>query len=112
MSKCIKCEWKNNGRVIVNPDGQVWPCCYLSNHAYKYDITNQNNIYEKEKKSKNNHIMKDYFENKNDNNIFTKSLDEILSSKWFNETLPKSWENYEDAYYKCKKYCTVEKKDD
>ena len=38
MTNCIECEWKNNNRVIVNPDGQVWPCCYLSNLAYKYDI--------------------------------------------------------------------------
>ena len=55
--------------------------------------------------------MKEYMENKNEYNIFNKPLDQILKSKWFDETLPKSWENYDDAYYKCKRKCTIEKDD-
>jgi|TARA_E500000318_G_scaffold51505_1_gene48190 hypothetical protein len=111
MSKCISCEWKNNEVVIVNPDGQVFPCCYLSNLAYKYDITKDDRLYKTENENKNKHIMKEYMENKNEYNIFNKPLDQILKSKWFDETLPKSWENYDDAYYKCKRKCTIEKDD-
>jgi len=110
MSKCISCEWKNDELVIVNPDGQVFPCCYLSNMAYKFDNTDIEELY-KGKESKNKHIMKKYMDNKDDYNIYKNPLSKILKGKWFDETLPQSWENYDNAYYKCKKYCTVNKDD-
>ena len=30
----IQCEWLKDNRVLVNPDGQVWPCCYLGNVGF------------------------------------------------------------------------------
>ena len=109
MTNCIECEWKNNNRVIVNPDGQVWPCCYLSNLAYKYDINDDDRLYKTENDGKNKHIMREYMEHKDEYNIFKKPLDKILESKWFSDTLPNSWKNYDNAYYKCKRFCTVKK---
>ena len=43
----ITCEWAKDERYVVNPDGQVWPCCYLCNNVFKHgrDLTHQP-IYE------------------------------------------------------------------
>lgn len=109
MSKCIECDWKKNGIVTVNPDGQVWPCCYLGNVTYMYDIKDENDEWDKDNNKKNKHILKEYMETKDDYNIQKKPLKQILQTKWFKETLPNSWKNYDDALYKCKQYCTVEK---
>lgn len=36
----IKCEWMEANRILINPDGQVLPCCFLANTIYMYDKTN------------------------------------------------------------------------
>ena len=101
MSKCISCEWKNNEVVIVNPDGQVFPCCYLSNLAYKYDITKDDRLYKTENENKNKHIMKEYMENKNEYNIFNKPLDQILKSNLtITKYIKSSMIDYDDVYKK------------
>ena len=35
MSIDIKCEWLSQDKILVNPDGQVFPCCYLANKYYR-----------------------------------------------------------------------------
>lgn len=37
----IKCEWMETKRLLINPDGQVLPCCYLANVVYMYDLMNK-----------------------------------------------------------------------
>jgi len=37
----IKCEWMETKRLLINPDGQVLPCCYLANVVYMYDTMNK-----------------------------------------------------------------------
>lgn len=32
----IRCEWMESKRVLINPDGQVLPCCFLANVVYMY----------------------------------------------------------------------------
>ena len=34
MNCTIKCQWGDKDKYLVNPDGQVFPCCYLSNVYY------------------------------------------------------------------------------
>ena len=36
--KKIICQWEKVDKVLINPDGQVFPCCYLSNPAYTAKI--------------------------------------------------------------------------
>ena len=37
MSKIV-CQWRENGnRYMVNPDGQVFQCCYLKRNLHKTD---------------------------------------------------------------------------
>tara|TARA_E500000318_G_C3562570_1_gene214140 strand:- start:1898 stop:2242 length:345 start_codon:yes stop_codon:yes gene_type:complete len=113
MSKCIECDWKKNGIVTVNPDGQVWPCCYLQNVAYYDQITNDPHRFSNNDPKKNKWIFKEYYDNKEDLNILNKPLEEILQHKWFTETLPKSWEDYDNTTLKqCRLNCTVEKKEE
>ena len=80
---CISCKWLNSRRVVVNPDGQVAPCCYLANLFFK----------------------KGYPYNKEEHNIFNKPLEEILGeSEWFNKELPESWDN--EPFEQCIDYCS------
>jgi len=93
---CISCKWLKKREVVVNPDGQVLPCCYLANGYYKNGP--------KYFSSKNN-TMVEYKEQEKEHNIFFKPLEDILKdSKWFNEQLPESWES-ETPIKQCVKFC-------
>lgn len=37
----VKCEWMETKRLLINPDGQVLPCCYFANVVYMYDKMNK-----------------------------------------------------------------------
>lgn len=79
----ISCKWLKERRVVVNPDGQVMPCCYLANRFYR----------------------EEYPYNKEEHNIFNKPLEEILGeSEWFNKELPESWDN--EPFKQCIKFCS------
>lgn len=78
----IVCEWMNqwkNSRLLINPDGQVLPCCYLANLIY----SNKNHAIHS--------LLEQYQDSAESYNIFNKELDEIIDGKWFQETLPNSW---------------------
>jgi hypothetical protein len=109
----IECEWKKEGRVQINPDGQVYPCCYLCNPHYKFLLGFKSNLTHKEHKDEHTqHIWDKYNDNKEKFNINNRSLEEILNDKWFTETLPKSWESEDTALVQCIEHCTVDKKDE
>lgn len=36
----IECQWMKSKRLLINPDGQVLPCCYFANVIYMYDKMN------------------------------------------------------------------------
>lgn len=113
MSKCIDCEWKKDKIVTINPDGQVWPCCYLQNFNYHMQVIKDEESHFEGNKKKNKWIFKEYYDNKDELNIFKKPLKEILQHKWFTETLPNSWKDYENTTLtQCRTHCTKEKKDD
>lgn len=120
----IKCRWQEQGRILVNPDGQVWPCCYLCNKAYKsenmgvYGPNNQvedmsqegENWYWEERDK----AMLEYKKNYHDLNLKNKSMEEIINHEWFVKTLPESWEKPETRITECRKFCELEEdeKDD
>ncbi len=85
----IQCEWLKDNRVLVNPDGQVWPCCYLGNVSFN-----------------NNHpIVKEYENKKDELNLFTNNnLCDIIQHDWFSKTLPNSW-NSENPIKQCVEFC-------
>lgn len=94
-SNCISCKWLELRKVLVNPDGQVLPCCYLANNYYQFGPQ----VF-------NGETMLEYKKQEKDNNIFLKPLEQILEeSDWFNDTLPESWLS-KNPVKQCVKYCS------
>ena len=92
----IKCKWQENNRVLVNPDGQVLPCCYLGNQHYTYNMKDNDKWQD---------VMKDYDDNKELYNIHSNTMENIISSEWFTKTLPESWEDESKLLWQCKRWC-------
>lgn len=90
----VFCQWKNLNKVNINYDGSVHPCCYFGN-----PYTSQNNSFFE------NEIIKKYESNKNELNIFSNTLEEILLHKWFDEDLKSSIKN--NPINACKRFCGV-----
>lgn len=124
QNKCnIKCEWMQTRRILVNPDGQVLPCCFFANVIYMYDrmgapdkwepkaeygISDQlmdvpRVAHETSKES----ILMDYYENRKEFNIFENDLEDILNSEWFQKTLPESWDDENKLSRQCKNFCQI-----
>lgn len=137
----IKCEWMDTKRLLVNPDGQVLPCCFFANVIYmygkmkdkgdKYALDKDDESIEKRvsrrkkfeekisakienqigdksiinSETKNDNVLMDYYENKEQYNIFDNSLENIINSEWFTKTLPESWDDETKAPRPCKVHC-------
>ena len=95
----ISCEWGALNKVVINPDGQVWPCCFFCNPTYKSQF-----VKGYDAKFKDNPVMKEYQKNKSTLNVFNNSLDKIINDKWYKKTLPDSWETNEPVN-QCIRYC-------
>ena len=101
-SKDIKnkiCPWANNNKIVINPDGQVLPCCYHANPYYKKEFTNEQTRLDNHKIYHN-----DYFKNPKDYNIFYTPLSEIINSNWYSKLLPESIES-DTPVVTCVKRC-------
>ena len=133
MACNIHCEWQRSRRAIVNPDGQVIPCCYLANTMYlgqtyklpqkviddgyyyedpsnyKYDEVEDQLVHTERvaASSYEKTIMTEYLDDKHLHNIFHTPLQDILESKWFTETLPQSWEDPDKTLWACKNFCST-----
>ena len=107
----IVCEWAEKNKFLVNPDGQVWPCCYLANPAFKRRVTRediQTKLTEDEwviLKKDDHPLMDKYIDNMDDLNINNKNIEEILTHEWFTKTLPNSW--LSNPHRQCKITCGV-----
>lgn len=101
----ILCKWKKEGRFLVNPDGQVYPCCYLCNSNYRFLSGNKEKMTDKETTQ---YIWDEYLDKKDKLNVKNNPLEKIIQDDWFTKTLPKSWENEETALVQCIEHCTVD----
>lgn len=100
LEKKISCRWQNTNRLVVNIDGQVYPCCYIVNTHYKSKFASMLTDIQ------NHPVMKEYENDKDHNNVFEKPLlDIIKESNWFNNTLPNSWSS-DNPIQQCKKHCS------
>jgi hypothetical protein len=92
----IKCKWLEDNRILVNPDGQVLPCCYLANNNW---VQKQKGI------TKEGVVMQEYNDNKEKYNIHTNNMKDIIDGEWFSKTLPDSWEDDTKTITQCKLWC-------
>lgn len=88
----IECLWKTRNTMLINIDGQVYPCCYLAN---------QNTM-----RGANQELMNIYNDNRDDLNVFNKTIDEINNHQWW-ELLEESWQDSDKTLRQCKRWCTV-----
>lgn len=96
--KKINCKWEIDNRVLVNPDGQVLPCCYFANSHFFNSITNkENNLVT-------HPLIKHYNQYKKSHNVFHNNLLDIIKSDWFRKKLPDSW-NSDSPVPQCSKHC-------
>lgn len=101
LDEKIKCRWAlPRNEVVVNPDGQVVPCCYHANSLYhQRQIQNENmDILRSE-------IYKEYLKDSKKYNVFYTPLSTILRSTWYTETLPKSFT--QNPVHQCVKNCSA-----
>ena len=94
----IVCQWReNNNRYMVNPDGQVFQCCFL-----KINFDDEDYFV------KGKHAWVDeYLDNKEKYNLKNKTMKEIVDDDLFAKKLPKTWVNIDTAPRPCQKYCKV-----
>jgi len=106
----IKCEWLEKEVAQVNPDGQVYPCCYLGNPHYRVLLGEKEAMvhrheYETDEEYENaKRVWDEYENNLEEFNLNNKTASEILESKWFTETLQESWKTF--PLWTCKKSCS------
>jgi len=122
MSK-THCKWiEDDEQMLVGPDGQILPCCYLSGffRSSIVPLKPRKESWENFDKVKDQlyyvelvnyevhteYLYKEYEKRKDKLNIFTNDLEDILSNEWFTKILPESWEDPKKIAGPCKKICT------
>jgi len=101
----ITCKWLESNRILVNPDGQVLPCCYLANVNWHIK---QEGISKEKAQTDVGLVMREYNDNKEKYNIHTNDMRDIINGEWFTKTLPESWKDETKTINQCKKWCGEE----
>jgi len=96
--KKITCKWENDNRILVNPDGQVLPCCYFANTHFFNATTNATNDLIRHP------IIQHYNQYKKSHNVFHNNLLDIIKNDWFRKELPDSWKSNKPVP-QCSKFC-------
>lgn len=92
----IICRWMKANKFLVNPDKQVFPCCYLANQGYKFKVTGKYNDIDMVAKGVHDvahPLMQSYYKNQEELNLENHSIEEVLTHDWFSKTLPESWDS-------------------
>jgi hypothetical protein len=117
---------EDDEQMLVSPDGQILPCCYLSGYFRidKMPIKSKEEIYDNLDNNfrkmedqlyyidlvnyevHNEYLYKEYEKRKDKLNIFTNDLEDILNDEWFTKILPESWESEYTIASPCKRICT------
>ena len=95
----IECSWAKKNKIVINPDGQVLPCCYLCNPYFEYQQSS-NEIYGHFMR---NELIKNYKEK--EFNVFHNNLLDIIAQQWFQKDLKESFTS-EQPLSQCVKNCT------
>ena len=103
-SECIVCRWAlPRNEIVINPDGQVLPCCYHANADFKRKNSSKEAAAAVERYM--GPWYKEYVENSSEYNVFEKPLSTIMNSNWFVKSLPESTVS-ENPISVCEKNCS------
>ncbi len=103
LEKQIVCRWSApRNEIVINPDGQVMPCCYHANaHMRGLMIKGQQMELHR------NEIYADgYNKDLKAHNVFHTPLSEILKSEWYTKTLPNSIKG-DNPVWQCVRQCST-----
>lgn len=95
----VKCKWLESGRIVINPDGQVVPCCFFANRLYTTKIF---------RAVPEGGILDNYNKAAEELNVFNQPIDKILQHNWFNQ-LYQSWNDSDKVSKICIKHCSNNK---
>ena len=115
------CKWLDEDeQILINPDGQVLPCCYLSmyftvgiepkkdKNTWEFDVIGDQ-LYRKDlvhNYVREGYLYKEYQKRKDKLNIFTNNLEDIILDEWFTKILQESWKSEDTIAGPCKRICT------
>ena len=111
---------EDDEQILVGPDGQVLPCCYLSGYFRAGNVSPkepntwdwdpvEDQLYHKDRvvyHVSSQYLYKEYKKRKDNLNLFTNDLEDILDNEWFTKILPESWEDPNKIASPCKRICT------
>jgi hypothetical protein len=101
-------------KFLINPDKQVYPCCYLGNQGYKFKVNDWYDdpaIIAKEPSDVTHPVMLNYNKNKDALNLENNSIQNILEHEWYTKTLPESWDS-DQPHRLCTLMCSENLTDD
>ena len=99
----ITCVWAQRNRIVINPDGQVLPCCYLCNTHYN----NKEGGPGYDDKFAESELMKKYKDK--EFNVFNKNLLDIIAQPWFKKELKDSFTSGKPLK-QCVTFCSKNKR--
>tara|TARA_B100000287_G_C20050865_1_gene550353 strand:+ start:47 stop:370 length:324 start_codon:yes stop_codon:yes gene_type:complete len=102
----IKCKWRENKQVLINPDGQVYPCCFLSNIDYFVKETNNNEKGYHYPMGPQTVVMTEYNKHKFKLNVKNNKMEDILKNDWW-KFLENSWNDSDKVDRRCVRYCSI-----
>lgn len=106
LSSTIVCRWAMpRNEVVVNPDGQIVPCCFHANSLYGGTASHKNGLAA----GPGSEHYKEYLDNAKAYNVFHTPLIEIMTSKWYTKTLPDSIKS-DNPIRICEKNCSSRNK--
>jgi len=80
----IICRHKVKGEIYIGANSRLWPCC----HLYDEDVAQKNNSIM--------HLLETVGHDFNDLNKY--SIEDILSSEWYETTLEESWNKFHSLH--------------
>lgn len=124
--KKIYCYWYERGELQINPDGQVFPCCFIANSMFvsktfgypkpgtlkrrgdlddiKFQLEEPESVAEWVPDR--DWVYSEYIENEKDLCLDNVPVDKIVNHEWYKK-LEKAREKWETAPLICKEHCTV-----
>lgn len=95
VTKTIKCKYIHEGEIFISAQQQMWPCCFLSDHAFK----NKENILGK---------LSEYSEDWN--SLKSQSINDVMQHPYYTKVLEESWNpSHNKHLQRCVRTCAYNK---